>query len=111
MRRLTPADHGSRIALEPGETIEIRLPQLGGTGYLWSVASSSSVVVVEDRVEMGEGPQPPGAAAVRVLAIQRSGPGPGHLRLVRSRPWESAQQGDSQFEITLTLTGGDNLSP
>lgn len=102
MHRLTSADNGTTITVGPGETIEIRLPQLGGTGYLWSIASSSNVVVVDDHVEMGEEPQPPGDAATRVLRVQHARPGRGHLRLVRSRPWETAGDSDAQFEIDLT---------
>ena len=102
MRRLTSADNGTTITAGPGETIEIRLPQIGGTGYLWSIASSSNVVVVGDHVVMGEEPQPPGDAATRVFRVQRSRPGRGHLRLVRSRPWETDGRGDAQFEIDLT---------
>ena len=102
MRRLTSADNGTTIAVGPGETVEIRLPQLGGTGYLWSIASSSNVVVVDDWVELGDEPQPPGDAATRVFRVQHSGSGRGHLRLVRSRPWESTGHGDDQFEIDLT---------
>ena len=101
MRRLTSADNGTTITVEPGETIELRLAQLGGTGYLWSVASSSNVVVVDDHLETGEEPQPPGDAATRVFRVRLSRPGRGHLRLVRSRPWETTGQGDAHFQIDL----------
>lgn len=100
------ADHGAEVTAGPGETIEIRLPQLGGTGFLWSVASSENVVIVGDDVDLGEKGRTPGGAATRVLRVQQRGPGPGRLRLVRSRPWETEGGGDAEFEITLTSAAG-----
>ena len=100
------ADHGAEVAAGPGETIEIRLPQLGGTGFLWSVASSDNVIVVGDEVDLGEEGRTPGGPATRVLRVQPRDPGPGRLRLVRSRAWEPEGGGDAEFEITLTPAGG-----
>jgi predicted secreted protein len=76
------------IGLVPGDTLEIRLRQRGGTGYLWSIAKPSELLTsTDDRTELRSSAA--GAAATRVLTFETASEGEDELRLQLARPWES----------------------
>jgi predicted secreted protein len=78
-----------RISLAVGDTLEIRLPQRGGTGYLWSVGKPSELLTLtDDRVDLDSSAM--GAAATRVLVFETASAGEGRLRLELGRAWESS---------------------
>jgi predicted secreted protein len=82
----TSNDH---ISLAVGDTLEIRLRQRGGTGYLWSVGRPSELLTLtDDRTELGSSAA--GAAATRVLVFKTAKAGEGALRLELGRSWESS---------------------
>lgn len=87
-RVLDQPSSADRVSLAAGDTLEIRLRQRGGTGYLWSVGKSSQLLTLtDDRVELGSSAA--GAAGTRVLLFETSSAGESELRLELGRAWES----------------------
>jgi predicted secreted protein len=82
---------GSRLAVRPGDVVEVRLPENGTTGYVWEVARLPPGVREEASSLAGAGTAP-GSGGTRVLRfVVDDGRGlPGALRLVLRRPWEEA---------------------
>jgi len=96
-----PTSH-DRITLAVGDTMEIRLRQRGGTGYLWSVGRPSELLTLtDDRTELGSSAA--GAAATRVLVFKSAQAGEGELRLELGRAWESAPF--EVVDLTVTVSG------
>jgi predicted secreted protein len=108
-RRLTRSDDGSVIRLSTGEPVEVRLPQRGGTAFLWHVADAERFRVLHDEVHVGA-TDAPGADAVRTIVIVPRDRGAMELTLHRYRPWESAQQADDEFGVRLVVgdDGGED---
>lgn len=96
---LTERDNGQSRTIRLGESVSIRLPEIGGTAFLWHVIDADGFEVVEDRVDLDV--IAPGAASVRHLVLKPNRVGEVVLTLCRHRPWESAAEADA--EITLFL--------
>jgi len=82
-----------RYAIGVGEEVEVRLPENGTTGYVWSVVSAGSgVQLVDDNVDLGqgdgEGRTAPGAGGVRVLRFRATAAGTWEVTTRLARPWE-----------------------
>jgi predicted secreted protein len=94
----SPDDH---IGLAVGDTLEIRLRQRGGTGYLWSVGRPSELLTLtDDRTELGSSAA--GAAATRVLVFKTAEAGEGELRLELGRAWESTRIEVIDLPVTVS---------
>jgi predicted secreted protein len=84
--RLVGPTSGEVARLVPGDSLEIRLTQMAGGGYLWAVADCPAMLHLSaDRNEPGA---LPGASAQRVLTFEAVAAGSGTLTLLHARPWE-----------------------
>lgn len=93
---------GTVVDLPVGDTLEIRLNQIGGAGYLWKVANEPvNVHLDEDRLDHFDGAVP-GAAAGRILTFRAVSDGTGHLKLALMRPWEDAPVEQVEVEVNVT---------
>ncbi|KGJ79108.1 hypothetical protein GY21_06155 [Cryobacterium roopkundense] len=93
---------GAVVDLPVGDTLEIRLNQIGGAGYLWKVADEPvNVHLDEDRLDHVAGAMP-GAAAGRILTFRAVSDGTGRLRLALVRPWEDAPIEQVEVEVNVT---------
>ena len=100
---LTQADAGQSLHLQPGDTLTLQLPQIGGTAFLWHIENEEQFEILEDRVEPAAGATGSGigGGSMRILRL-RPGPNPPRtLRLHRYRQWESPQEADASLEIDL----------
>ena len=103
-RVLDQPTSAEQVSLAVGDTLEIRLRQRGGTGYLWSVGKPSELLrLTEDRTELGSSTA--GAAAKRVLVFETTSSGEGELRLELGRAWESRPI--EVLELRVTVDGTD----
>ena len=102
---LSEHESGSRVHLAPGELLTVRLPENGGTAFLWHLddsAADQGVILTDSDIEGGTGA--PGSAGRRRLVFTVERPGVAELRLVRHRPWEAADQADAEFTLTLDVS-------
>lgn len=107
---LTQDHHGATVPARLGQPITIRLPQSGGTAYLWHLAQPDrpDLEVVADHV--GDAGTAPGAAGTRQITVVPRTPGRWTVRLDRHRPWEGADQADAEFEVVLEVSEGPGLT-
>ncbi|WP_280674825.1 protease inhibitor I42 family protein [Cryobacterium sp. CG_9.6] len=92
---------GAVVDLPVGDTLEIRLNQIGGAGYLWKVAAEpTNVRLDDDRLDHFRGGLP-GAAAGRILTFQAVADGSGRLRLTLVRPWEDEPIESVEIEVNV----------
>ena len=85
--RLTPADDGKTLAVDPEDVVVLELPEQAATGYQWTVETSGAAVVLE-RPAAGD-PGAPGAERTRVFEV-RPGPGRTQVTATKARSWETA---------------------
>lgn len=102
---LSEHESGSRVHVGLGELLTVRLPENGGTAYLWHLdesAAEQGVILLDSAMDGGTGA--PGSAGRRrlVFTVERSGVA--ELRLARYRPWEAADQADAEFTLTLDVS-------
>jgi predicted secreted protein len=98
--RLGTDDAGRTVQVAAGDRLELRLPEVAGTGYTWTVEDlPPGAEVVEERYDH----RPAGAiggAAEHVFVI--SAPvAPGDVRLRHARPWEGADGELERFAVTV----------
>jgi len=96
---------GAVADLEVGDTLEIRLNQIGGAGYVWKIDREPvNLRLDDDRLDHFRGAMP-GAAAGRILTFQALTDGPGRLTLTLMRPWEESPI--ETVEVHLNVTPAD----
>lgn len=103
MITLTGADNGADLTIDLGDVVEILLPQVGGTAYVWHLEPEPHLDLIDDQVRFGRS-DAPGSASDRVLRLRAVVVGRFTVRASRYRPWESALERDAEFVIRLEVT-------
>ena len=96
---ITMAETGATLSLPTGDVIVLRLPEIGGTAYLWHLAKPENFTVLSDSYDTSE--SAPGGENFRLLRLQPEQPGTHELRLDRHRPWESPDGADASFHVSI----------
>ena len=96
---LTLAETGATLSLPHGDTIMLRLPEIGGTAYLWHLADLENFDVLADSYDARH--SAPGGENYRLLHLRPGTPGTYELHLDRHRPWESPRSADASFHVTI----------
>lgn len=90
------------LAVAPGDTIAVSLPDKAMTGSIWEpVVDEHLLRVVDDAVEARAMPR--GAPGRRTLTFEVLGTGAPELRLVRRRRWEKEPR--ETFVVRLGARG------
>ncbi len=94
-------DNHAVVEVLVGEPLTIRLPELGGTAFLWHLDPDSGVDVMTDRRHFDVG-MAPGSASDREIVVIVRQPGNVTVSLHRHRPWESPADADARVTYHLT---------
>ncbi|WP_372728948.1 protease inhibitor I42 family protein [Nocardioides sp.] len=89
--------------LRVGDTLEVRLLQIGGTGYLWQVDEVPPELTLDADEGVVSSTSRAGAAGHHAFVFSAQHPGRGDLVLRLSRPWED----EIEDEVTLDVTVGE----
>jgi inhibitor of cysteine peptidase len=101
---VTEQDAGNQIELEEGDTLEVRLEGIPGTGFTWEVeAGELAILRQEGEAEFESDSELVGAPATIVLRFTAIKAGEEALRLVYHRPWEEDVAPESSFEATIVV--------
>lgn len=94
-------DADRRVTLRQGDSLVVRLPEHGATGYVWMVDGlPEGTQVTLDDVEL-ESPLRPGASGMRRLEL-RIGGHTGDVVLTKRQPWNPDSDIDS-FEVNVQV--------
>jgi predicted secreted protein len=100
---LGQSDNGRRLDVGVDDRLVVRLPETGGTGYVWQVASLSGPArLVSDSPEPASVPAP-GASGSHRWEIAFDGSGPVALRAVHRRPWEPEANAVDEYRLDLVV--------
>jgi inhibitor of cysteine peptidase len=100
--RIGPDRSGGVIAVQPGDLVEVALPQNAGTGYRWQLDPlPPGLVLIADATEPPS-EATPGATGVRVFTLRadRSGSLVARLR----REWEPAGEAAGTFAVRVATS-------
>jgi len=103
--RLGEAADDSTVALTPGETVELCLPETPTTGYRWQVVAEGSpacaIATAADAPSSGA----PGRGGERCWTIIAIRDGAGEIALERRRSWETAGEPAGVFKLHIRVGG------
>ena len=101
MKIVDETENGSEVPLADGETLEVRLPESGGTGYQWSVVGlDSTVELLGDDFVLPELNQP-GARGTHRFTFVAHGSSGGRVMLELRRSWEQSADPEDRFELRV----------
>ena len=98
--------NGSKVAVRVGDTIIVRLPEVSGGGYRWTLTSVDS-----DTLEMIEHGYEParagvGGAGASVWRFTPKQAGRTRLELKKLRPWNPGDSAAERFAVDLEIGDG-----
>ncbi|MCW2791084.1 MAG: hypothetical protein JWO76_182 [Nocardioides sp.] len=93
---------GAVARLRVGDTLEVRLRQIGGTGYLWHVHALPDFLRLDADDFSGPGTSAAGAAGQRRFVLAAVAEGDGAVELRLARPWEDHVEDLRVLAVTVT---------
>jgi|SRR5262245_6610140 len=106
---LTESQNGRTVEIAPSQSLEIRLPVQGGTGYSWELEDASSTLLrlVSSNLMAGEAGVRPGSAQIQLLTFSPITGGSGDIVLRYRRPWEKDSKPARTFRVHVVVRQGD----
>ena len=101
---LTEGDRDKEITVESGDEIQIKLPEISGTGYQWSLDSidKDSIELVKETTEKMENLDGRvGAPYTKVFTFKTKKMGKVDIQLYNVRSWEGKDKAVNSFRITV----------
>jgi inhibitor of cysteine peptidase len=97
--KLVEQDGGRKVPVQPGQVVEIALPENPTTGWRWTLPDAPGLELVDDTYAVPD-QLVPGAATMRILRFRVLG---GQIEVImrRTQSWEPGSVPDALFEITL----------
>ena len=102
--RVGESANDSTVALAPGETLELCLPETPTTGYRWQViADGSPACAVADTAATAPSSSVPGRSGERCWTVTAMRAGAGAIELERRRSWQSAGEAGDVFRLHVRV--------
>jgi len=104
--RLGEAANDSTVALAPGDTVELCLPEAPTTGYRWQViADGSPACAIAGAAVAAPSSNAPGRGGERCWAVTAIRDGAGEIALQRHRSWETTGKDGGIFRLHIRVGG------
>jgi len=102
---VSEAQNGAATSLNVSNTITLKLPENGTTGYLWNLTTTSGLNVTGDTfVPPATSGNIAGAGGVRVWVITAMQPGVQKIQGIYKRPWETPVGNETTFAMTVNVS-------
>jgi inhibitor of cysteine peptidase len=101
---VTRAQDGREIALKVGNILEIELPGIGGTGYLWvEQATGAPYLKLVDQTTRPDKQGRLGGPVIQVWRFKAEKPGTTEIKMAYYRPWEGVVKATDHFLVKLRI--------
>src|SRR5690349_53432 len=100
---VTEADNGKDVDMSSGQTLQVKLPSIAGTGYSWTVDGDPTPLKLTKHSTQRNKSAKPGAAQVSVFQFSASSPGISTLTMVYRRSWEYNVQPAKKFGVKVNV--------
>jgi inhibitor of cysteine peptidase len=107
---LTIADSSRTLRVGIGDTLDLELKSIPGTGYRWQIDSIDTAMLIPTKLPRPLAPEKPykvGGPVPYYFAFMAAAPGRTTLRLAYSRPWEKDVPPAKTFEIKVVIESKD----
>ena len=97
-------DNGSRVELQRGQILAVKLEAQLGTGYGWKVVSLSSILVLKGEPEqISEPEQKPGGKDYQTFKFTAENRGETELKLEYIEAWKKGAKPLKEYTITVII--------
>jgi len=105
-RVVNEADTGSKIKLDLGSTLAVRLAAQLGTGYSWQISERDAACLSEAEPARVEGPskERPGSEQFQVFTFRALKPCQTRLELRYIRSWEKPPKASKVFSVEVEIS-------
>jgi predicted secreted protein len=102
---LTEKDNDTKVKLGRGETLLVKLPMQGGTGFTWVVGKSDDERLKAKGKPTAEKPAKPrpGATVIQVFRFEAAAPGTVRLEMWHKRPFEKDKKPAKIYAVTVEI--------
>ncbi len=106
---ITEKDNNKTVRIIVGDTFDLQLPAVMGTGFSWQVKQQNSKAVsLLGEPELKSPPDaPPNTPEVQIFHFKARKPGSVTLQLDYARPWEKDKPPDKIFKVTVVVQDGE----
>jgi predicted secreted protein len=84
-----------------GDIVTVRLPEVAGSGFVWSVIETGPGLTVEDDADIAAPEHIPGASGTHVLRLRAAQTGNWNVVLRLARRWEAEAADERSFTIAV----------
>lgn len=102
---LRSTDDATEVALEPGATFDVTLPENATTGYQWQIHEQPDGVELISDEPIPPADLRPGAGGEHRFRFHVRGEPAGPLTLELRRSWESEREPEQRFSVTIVPPG------
>jgi predicted secreted protein len=102
---LTEKDNDTKVKIAKGETLVLKLPMQGGTGFTWVVGKADDKKLKAMGKPTAEKPAKPrpGATVIQVFRFEAAAPGSAQLEMWYKRPFEKDKKPAKSFTVTVEI--------
>ena len=102
---LSEKDNDTKVKLARGETLLLKLPMQGGTGYTWVVGKADDEKLKAIGKPTAEKPAKPrpGATVIQVFRFEAAAPGSSRLEMWYKRPFEKDKKPAKTFSVNVEI--------
>ena len=103
---ISDSQNAAKIAVRVGDTVVLRLPEISGGGYRWTLTpvDAGKLEMTEHRYEPARAGV--GSAGASVWRFRPKQAGHTRLELKKVRPWNPADSAGERFAVDLEIGGG-----
>ena len=100
---VTEAENGKDVDMVSGQTLQVKLQSVAGTGYAWTVNGDPAPLKLTKNFSQRGKSAKVGAAQISVFQFSASSPGIATLTMVYRRSWEYNVAPAKKFEIKVNV--------
>lgn len=101
---VTDADNGTKVEIQTGKVLAVRLEAQLGTGFGWKVVSESAKLVLKgDPEQMAPGGQKPGGPEYQTFKFRAVEKGETELKLQYAEGWKQDVKPLKEYAITVIV--------
>jgi predicted secreted protein len=102
---LTEKDNDTKVKLVKGDTLVLKLPMQGGTGFTWVAGKADDEKLKAAGKPTAEKPAEPrpGATVLQVFRFEAAAPGSARLEMWYKRPFEKDKKPAKTFSVTVEI--------
>jgi inhibitor of cysteine peptidase len=101
--RLTENDSGKTVEINVGDDLEVVLPGMPTTGYIWELSPPDSSVLKPGKADFFADDKAIGSSGMEVISFHAIAVGKSQVKLIFHRPFEHNTPASKTFEVIVII--------